>query len=76
MSTAKKFLHNFQLIPLPTLISGLKSKKLILGQGRDSLKVAMLTGDNEPKIAIVKDAQRRRKNHGASPVIEIVIFAN
>ena len=73
MSAAEKFLHNFQSRPFPSLVSGFKSEKLILGQGRDSLEVAILTSNNEPKISTLKDAQKKRKNHRASPVLLTVI---
>ena len=75
MSTAKEFLSDFQSRPLPALTLKLKSEKLILGQGRDSLEVAVLTSNNnkEPKIVTIKDAQKKRKNHRASPVLLTVI---
>ena len=76
MSVAEKFLYDFQSRPLPTLTSGLKSEKLILGQGRDSLEVAVLTSNNKPKTVTVKDAQKKRKNHRASPVLLTVIHGD
>ena len=75
MSAAEKFLHDFQSRPLSTLVSGLKSKKLVLGKGHQPLEVAILTSNNEPRIATVKDAQKKRKNHRASPVLLTVIHS-
>ena len=76
MSAAQKFLPDFQSRPLPALISGLKSEKLFLGRGRDSLEVAVLTSNNKPKTVTVKDAQKKRKNHRASPVLLTVIHGD
>ena len=73
MSAAEKFLHDFQSRPLQSLVTGLKPKKLILGKGHQPLEVAVLTSNNEPRISIVKDAQKKRKNHRASPVLLTVI---
>ncbi len=73
MSAAKDFLSDFQSRRLPDLTSGLKPEKLILGQGRDSLEVAVLTSNNEPNMATIKKAQKKRKNHRAAPVLLTVI---
>ena len=73
MSAAEKFLHDFQSRPLQFLVAGLKPKKLILGKGHQPLEVAVLTSNNEPTIATIKGAQKKRKNHRASPVLLTVI---
>ena len=74
MSAVQKFLHDFQSRPLTPLVTGLKSKKLILGKGQHHpLEVAVLTSNNEPTVATVKDAQKKRKSHRASPVLLTVI---
>ena len=73
MSVAEKFLHDFQSRSLPSLVTGLKSEKLILGKGHQPLEVVVLTSNNEPRIATIKDAQKKRKNHRASPVLLTVI---
>ena len=76
MSAVKKFLDDFQSRPLPNLVSGLKSEKLILGKGRDALEIAVLTGNNTPNTETVKKAQKKRKNHRASPVLLTVIHGD
>ena len=76
MSTAEKFLHDFQSRPLPVLTPRLRSEKLILGQGKDSLEVAVLTSNHTPKTLNVKDAQKKRKSHRASPVLLTVIHGD
>ncbi len=76
MSAVKKFLDDFQSRPLSNLISGLKSEKLILGKGRDALEIAVLTGNNTPNTETVKKAQKKRKNHRASPVLLTVIHGD
>jgi len=76
MSAAEKFLHDFQSRPLSPLVTGLKPKKLILGKGHQPLEVAVLTSDNEPNISTLKDVQKKRKNHRASPVLLTVIHGD
>ncbi len=76
MSAAEKFLHDFQSRPLPPLVTGLKPKKLILGKGHQPLEVAVLTSNNEPKVSTLKDVQKKRKNHRASPVLLTVIHGD
>ena len=58
------------------MVSGLKSEKLILGKGRDPLEVAVLTGQDKPKTNTLKTAQKKRKNHRASPVLLTVIHGD
>ena len=80
MSTAQNFLNDFNSRPLPELTPRLKSEKLILGEGRDSLELVVLTNKNQSDITIkdaeIKKAQKKRKNHRASPVLLTVIHGD
>ena len=76
MGTAEQFLQDFQKRPLKPLGKGLEPEKLILGKGHQPLEVPVLTSLTEPKISILKTAQKKRKNHRASPVLLTVIHGD
>ena len=76
MSAAKKFLDDFQERPLSPLESGLKSSKLILGENKNQLEVAVLTSDRCPNNQTIQRAQKKRKSNRAAPVLLTVIHEN